>query len=43
MFTTPEGAATRSFSRFLDEKRMLKQLDRIVINECHTMLESNDQ
>lgn len=43
VFTTPEGAATKSFSRFLDEKRMLRQLDRIVIDECHTMLESNDQ
>jgi superfamily II DNA helicase RecQ len=43
VFTTPEGAATKSFGRFLDEKRMLRQLDRIVIDECHTMLESNDR
>lgn len=43
VFTTPEGAATKSFGRFLDEKRMLRQLDRIVIDECHTILESNDQ
>jgi superfamily II DNA helicase RecQ len=43
VFTTPEGAATKSFGRFLDEKRTLRQLDRIVIDECHTMLESNDR
>ncbi|KAH7067967.1 P-loop containing nucleoside triphosphate hydrolase protein, partial [Paraphoma chrysanthemicola] len=43
VFTTPEGAATKSFGRFLDEKRMLRQLDRIVIDECHTMLESSDR
>lgn len=40
VFTTPEGAANKSFGRFLDEKRMLRQLDRIVIDECHTMFES---
>jgi superfamily II DNA helicase RecQ len=40
VFTTPEGAATKSFGRFLDEKRMLRQLDRIVVDECHTMFES---
>jgi superfamily II DNA helicase RecQ len=43
IFTTPEGAATKSFGRFLDEKRMLRQLDRIFIDECHTMLESSDR
>jgi hypothetical protein len=42
MFITLEGVATRLFSRFLNEKRMLKQLDCIVIDECYTMLKSND-
>jgi superfamily II DNA helicase RecQ len=42
VFTTPEGAATKSFSCFLDEKRTLRQLDRIVIDECHTMFESTE-
>jgi superfamily II DNA helicase RecQ len=42
VFTTPEGAATKSFGRFLDEKRTLRQLDRIVIDECHTMFESTE-
>jgi superfamily II helicase len=43
MFTTLEGAATKLFSHFLDKKRMLRQLDQIVINKYHTMLESNNQ
>jgi superfamily II DNA helicase RecQ len=43
VFTTPEGAATKSFGCFLDEKRMLWQLDRIIIDECHTLLKSNEQ
>jgi hypothetical protein len=43
VFTTPEGAATKAFGRFLDEKRMLRELDRIVIDECHTLLESSER
>jgi superfamily II DNA helicase RecQ len=39
VFTTLEGAATKSFGCFLDEKRTLRQLDRIVIDKCHTMFE----
>jgi superfamily II DNA helicase RecQ len=42
VFTTPEGAATKSFGCFLDKKRTLRQLDRIVINKCHTMFESTE-
>ncbi|KAI8931122.1 hypothetical protein NX059_012132 [Plenodomus lindquistii] len=38
---TPESAVTKSFGRFLDEQRMLRQLDRIVIDECHVLLESS--
>jgi superfamily II DNA helicase RecQ len=40
VLVTPEGAVTKGFGRFLDEKRMLHQLDRIVIDECHVLLES---
>ncbi|PVH91867.1 hypothetical protein DM02DRAFT_734000 [Periconia macrospinosa] len=40
VLVTPESAVTKGFSRFLDEKRMLHQLDRIVIDECHVLLES---
>jgi superfamily II DNA helicase RecQ len=42
VFTTPEGAATKSFGCFLDEKRTLRQLDYIVIDECHTMFKSTE-
>jgi hypothetical protein len=42
VFTTLEGAATKSFSRFLDEKRTLQQLDRIVVNKCYTMFKSTE-
>jgi hypothetical protein len=37
VFTTLEGAATKSFGCFLDKKRTLRQLDRIVIDKYHTM------
>lgn len=41
VLVTPEGAVTKAFSRFIDEKRMMQQLDRTVIDECHVLLESN--
>jgi superfamily II DNA helicase RecQ len=41
MLVTPESAVTKAFGRFIDEKRMLQQLDRIVIDECHVLLESS--
>ncbi|UPX20622.1 uncharacterized protein EKO05_0010850 [Ascochyta rabiei] len=40
VLVTPKSAVTKAFSRFIDEKRMLHQLDRIVIDECHVLLES---
>jgi superfamily II DNA helicase RecQ len=40
VLVTPESAVTKAFGRFMDEKRMLHQLDRIVIDECHVLLES---
>jgi superfamily II DNA helicase RecQ len=43
VFTTLEGAATKSFSRFLNKKRILRQLDRIVIDKYHTILKSNNR
>jgi len=41
ILTTPESAVSSSFSRFLDEKRAMRELDRIVIDECHLLLESS--
>jgi hypothetical protein len=43
VFTTLEGAATKSFSRFLNKKCMLRQLDCIVIDKYYTILKSNDR
>lgn len=40
VLTTPESVVSSSFGRFLNQKRMLCQLDRIVIDECHVLLES---
>ena len=37
-----ESAATPAFSRFVEEKKRLNQLERIVIDEYHMILESTD-
>jgi superfamily II DNA helicase RecQ len=43
VLVTPESATTKAFGRFVDEKRMLRQLDRIVIDECHLLMESTEK
>lgn len=40
VFVTPESAVSLAFGRFMDEKRTAYQLERIVIDECHNMLDS---
>jgi superfamily II DNA helicase RecQ len=40
VLVTPESAVSQAFGRFVDEKRTTYQLERIVIDECHTILES---
>ncbi|KAK5109839.1 hypothetical protein LTR85_002037 [Meristemomyces frigidus] len=40
VFVTPESAVSLAFGRFIDEKRRTRQLERIVIDECHMILES---
>lgn len=40
VLVTPESAVSQGFGRFIDEKRTMHQLERIVIDECHTILES---
>jgi superfamily II DNA helicase RecQ len=42
VLVTPESAVSPAFGRFIDEKRMAQQLDRIVIDECHVLLESTE-
>lgn len=41
VLVTPEVAVSPSFGRFIDEKRMMQELDRIVIDECHVLMESS--
>ncbi|KAL9628824.1 MAG: hypothetical protein Q9204_005638 [Flavoplaca sp. TL-2023a] len=41
VLVTPESAVSMAFGRFIDEKRTMHQLERIVIDECHTVLESS--
>ena len=38
-----EAAVTMAFARFIDVKRASQQLERIVIDECHTVLESTEE
>jgi superfamily II DNA helicase RecQ len=41
VLVTPESALSDDFMTFLNRKRILRQLDRIIIDECHIVL--NDQ
>ena len=40
VLVTPESAVTKAFGRFLLEKISSGLLDRVVIDECHTLLDS---
>lgn len=40
ILVTPESAVTKAFTRFINEKKMMRQLDRIVVDECHVVLDS---
>lgn len=41
IFVTPETALTKHFLTYLDVLQSQAQLDRIVVDECHTILEGN--
>jgi len=43
VFVMPESAVSKSFGTFLDRVQGLHQLDRIVIDECHTILDSGSE
>jgi superfamily II DNA helicase RecQ len=43
VLATPESTVTEAFGRFVEEKKRTYQLERIVIDECHMILESTDQ
>ena len=40
VLVTPESAVTKAFGRFLLEKISTRLLDRVVIDECHVLLDS---
>jgi len=39
----PEAAISETFGNFIDENRSLRQLDRMVIDECHVALDFQDR
>lgn len=41
VFVTPETLFTKHFQGYLDSLQSQAQLDRIVVDECHTILEGN--
>ena len=42
VLVTPESAVTKGFWNFLNRLQLTMSLDRIVIDECHTVLDSTD-
>jgi superfamily II DNA helicase RecQ len=40
VFVTPESAVTKGFQLFVNRLQAQQQLDRIVVDECHTILDS---
>ncbi|EOA86290.1 uncharacterized protein SETTUDRAFT_71675, partial [Exserohilum turcica Et28A] len=40
MFVTPEAAVGEAFRHYINRERSIGRLDRIVINECHSILDS---
>lgn len=41
VLVTPESAVSESFQSYLNVKRCMRQLERIVIDECHVVLDSD--
>ena len=41
IFVTPESAASKRFATFINQLQELHELDRIVIDECHTILDGS--
>jgi superfamily II DNA helicase RecQ len=40
MFVTPESAVGEAFGHFINRQRLMGRLDRIVMDECHAVLDS---
>ncbi|RKK72604.1 hypothetical protein BFJ71_g17488, partial [Fusarium oxysporum] len=41
VFVTPESAMTKRFLDFLESRRVMAKVDRVVIDECHTIMEGS--
>ncbi|EWY79399.1 hypothetical protein FOYG_17444 [Fusarium oxysporum NRRL 32931] len=41
LFVTPESAMTKRFLDFLESRRLMAKIDRVVIDECHTIMEGS--
>jgi superfamily II DNA helicase RecQ len=41
VFVTPESAVSKTFAGFINRLQELRQLDRIVVDECHTILDGS--
>jgi superfamily II DNA helicase RecQ len=39
MFVTPEAAVSKAFRQYINRQRAIGRLDRIVIDECHVILD----
>lgn len=42
MLVTPESAVTKAFNRFINDKLATGELDRIVVDESHIVLDSTE-
>jgi superfamily II DNA helicase RecQ len=40
MFVTPEAAVSKAFRQYINQQRAIGQLDRIVVDKCHIVLDS---
>jgi superfamily II DNA helicase RecQ len=41
VFVTPESAMMKRFLDFLESRRVMAKIDRIVVDECHTIMEGS--
>lgn len=40
MFVTPKAAVSKAFSHYINQQRVIRQLDCIIINKCYVVLDS---
>ncbi|KAF4449204.1 hypothetical protein F53441_7480 [Fusarium austroafricanum] len=41
LFVTPESAMTKRFLDFLESRRIMAKVDRVVVDKCHTIMEGS--